>query len=56
VSGGLSDTDLAALATCTECSRSRAAPDIFGDYVLFHACTVLPREPGWTDNERPVRA
>jgi hypothetical protein len=50
---GLSDAELSALATCIDCNGSRAVPDIFGDYVLCHACTVLPREPGWTANEGP---
>lgn len=45
---GLDQADLRALTTCLECSGSRVVPDIFGDYVLCHACTLLPREPRWT--------
>lgn len=54
MTGGLSEADLSALSTCQECSGTRCVPDIFGDYALCEACTVLPREPGWT-NDGPSR-
>lgn len=50
---GLSAGDLLALATCVECSGTRVVPDVFGDYVLCDACSVLPREPDWTLPEGP---
>jgi hypothetical protein len=41
----LTDEDLVALTTCDHCQGTRHVPDIFGDYVLCNACTVLPRDP-----------
>jgi hypothetical protein len=41
----LSYEDLIALATCEVCFGARSVPDLFGDYDLCDACTVLPRDP-----------
>lgn len=41
----LSEAELRDLATCEDCSGTRAVPNVLGDYELCTTCTVLPRDP-----------